>query len=148
MSTPTAMTQAPQEFSGQNMPPQHYYPQMPVLQTSNPNAGFVDGNGPYQVVPYPPRIQTQQNVYSHITSVTGAMADGNYSQHQSAYYTPTHQQPLLNGTPTSPDGDKSAAEGLSEALGELKIDDVGIGMTSIDDPVLPYETNKSDKLRS
>lgn len=128
LSTPAAMTQPPQEYAGQNVPAQHYYPHLSVLPTSTQNAGFVDGQGPYHMVPYPPRIQTQQHVYQEIAPVPGAIPNRNYEQQQQpVYYASTHPQPIPNGTPTSPDGDKLAAEGLSDALGELKIDDVGIG---------------------
>lgn len=130
ISTPTNINPPTHEFPSQNVPVQHYYPHVSNLQAPTSSAGYIDSHGSYQAVTYPPRIQTQQNIYHDIAPIPGALPD-QHTQHQQPIYYPSHPQTIPDGTPTSPDGERLGAEGLSDALGELKIDDVGIGTTII-----------------
>ncbi|KAL9110051.1 MAG: hypothetical protein Q9227_005390 [Pyrenula ochraceoflavens] len=100
---------------------------MSAMQHPATTGGYVDGSGAFHVVPYPPRIQTQTQMYQDIAPAPTSAAAQSYQQPaQQLYYSSAPPQALLDGQPMSPDIENSTVEGISEFFGELKIDDVGI----------------------
>lgn len=100
--------------------------QMPMggIQTYN------DGMGVFSQ--FMPPSHSQPGIYGDIRSPPIAEPQHHYQQSQIFSAPQTQQQSL--GTPDNSlflENDQSTAENLSEVLGELKIDETGIGMLSL-----------------
>ena len=116
------------DFPSQPLTSQSYYSSISSIPHSTQSSGYVDTSGAYHAVPYPPRIQTQPAVYHDIAPTPPLITGQAYQQvSQPLYYSSAPQQNVSDPQQTSPSVEQSTAEGISEAFGELKIDDVGIG---------------------
>lgn len=103
---------------------------------------YNDGMGVFSQFMPPPH--PQPGIYGDVRSPPIAEPQHHYQQPQMFSAPQTQQQSL--GTPDNSlflENDQSTAENLSEVLGELKIDETGIGMMSLS-PTKCFEGSKTD----
>lgn len=96
---------------------------------SQPSLGSVPSYTEMGIYPqFVPSAAQQANIYD---SRPSQMSVPQHSYHQSQIYAPARPRDLENNEgDVFGENDQSTAENLSEVLGELKIDETGIGITS------------------
>ena len=100
------------------------YTSIPMLHTPAPTVEYDPSATNYQLHPSSFAPAGQQQVFRGITGVSIPASTAHPSQ---SYYSPQHSQVQPKSRSTSDSGQSTVGD-LSEALGELKIDESGIGM--------------------
>jgi len=104
----------------------------PHAHTSHPHIPYHSNIGMYQPSPYLPRPEEQHQIYHDVSPMPMNIHGATYQQTQAMFPTPPAQSVQSTGTGSyweqqsqHSEGNHSTAEELSEALGELKIDETG-----------------------
>ena len=97
-----------------------------VLGTSQ--TSFDNGYSAFHSQPYPEKLESQHNIgYENMPSMQMTAPSVSF-QRQSSFQMPSVHPIHLNDNIDSWTGEQMSAANLSEALGELKIDETGVGM--------------------
>lgn len=109
----------------------------PHAHTSHPHIPYNSNISMYQPSPYLPRPEEQHQIYHDVSPMPMNIHGATYQQTQAMFPTPPAQSVQSTGTGSyweqqsqHSEGNQSTAEELSEALGELKIDETGYGTSS------------------
>jgi hypothetical protein len=106
----------------------------PQPHVSNPHVPYNQNIGIYQPNSYISRPEEHHQVYHDVSPIPVNIHDPTYHQAQAMFPTPPAQPvqipgpgPYWDQQSQHSEGNQSTAEELSEALGELKIDETGSG---------------------
>lgn len=116
---------SPQEYLAQ----QSYgdpNPQIPPAEHAGSFSTDNSGVGLYATQSYVPQPPDQHQVYHNVPQQMSYPQQA-YHQNPSIFHTPPPKQVANSDSGVFIDPDQSTAENLSEALGELKIDETGVG---------------------
>src|SRR6266536_1391874 len=106
----------------------------PQAHTRHPHIPYNSNISIYPPTSYLPRPEEQHQVYHNVSPLPVDMHSATYQHNQPMFPTPPAQPVQVTGAGSycehqsqHSDGNQSTAEELSEALGELKIDETGFG---------------------
>lgn len=120
--------------SSQNISHQSLLIDRAHTQNMGSGGAYNDESRLYQAQPYIEHVQNPQDLYQHLApSHLLPLQHNDTFQHNTDLYTASPPNTLLTtiDAPSYPKSEQSNAEDLSDALGDLKIDESGVGMPPV-----------------
>ena len=111
-----------------------YHVENPSEMLNQSQAAYTSGTDAFHTSPYVEKMEGRSHMaYENIPSLAMSVTDSTYQNHSTfqiprSLSMPVSTQPVENGSAWTQED--VSAENLSEALGELKIDETGVGLLS------------------